>query len=799
MAFDLTKAFQGSASMGSQGAYIGNQLRARYGKKAVGIGSAAGAAAGFFLGGLSGGPDPNLAANEYEGVYDAVRADTMRRAQQSGRAMQQHIRQSLSSRGINTSQAAAGVEAANQGRIIANAEQSLLPVYTQMKTAAAQDRIHAKRIAEHERRQGYMDTLLSIGITGMNMSRELAAEHKADKLKKEQEMKQQEAKTLPSAFETWDAATQKAFLQGKGIFVPDNWDSMTPEARKAYIQASGFRAYGPPAPTQQPPQSVRNEANIHWEPRQEKPHRNETNIHWQPRAKNDPLPEPVPLSPEQKAGMPPEYGTGAPAINDPLPEPVRLDPSQIAGAPPGDYVANKPHDISPHLWTPPKQSPSTPSDPSHPPEQVSPYLWTPPKQSPSTPSDPSHPPEQVSPYPDVNPWTPPKQLPTPGSAYKPHEINPFLSTPPNGVPGITPPPTQSGGPRPERPVASVNRRPNRGDKGSSIPPRLQIHRGRPVPEEQNEQSYIRERLQGITSRGEGGFTATPIEDPTTGWNIGIGRSLTTNGMHMEQEIIPFMRANGMSNIEIEEKLRTLGIGGSEGKVRLTTEQFNSLFPKGITQEQSDILFNNDYTMFQNALRRSLGGDVYDNLNPVRKMALLDMIYTMGEGDFRGFDRMIDAIRNQDWDKAAAEMKDAEWYTGENQPGPRRVDPLAEMMRTGRMPVSNQSQPPTQQSPPQSSPPQSEESMKTQSMIMRSQLTPDEQKHLEEQSKTATTPAELAQWSRNNPKAMRAVFQNPTSMLAEALLSPHTGHILASVLAEMGDEAAAEAIAVYNSV
>ena len=83
--------------------------------------------------------------------------------------------------------------------------------------------------------------------------------------------------------------------------------------------------------------------------------------------------------------------------------------------------------------------------------------------------------------------------------------------------------------------------------------------------------------------------------------------------------------------------------------------------------------------------------------------------------------------------------------------------------------------------------------------MRSQLSPDEQKYFEEQSKTATTPAELEQWGRNNPKAMQAVFQNPTSMLAEALLSPHTGHIIASVLAEMGDEAASEAIAIYNSV
>ena len=87
----------------------------------------------------------------------------------------------------------------------------------------------------------------------------------------------------------------------------------------------------------------------------------------------------------------------------------------------------------------------------------------------------------------------------------------------------------------------------------------------------------------------------------------------------------------------------------------------------------------------------------------------------------------------------------------------------------------------------------------QSTQFRGQLDQSEQQYLEEQAKTPTTSAELAQWQRNTPMAMQAVFANPNSGLAKALLAPHTGHVFASAFAKMGDAQAAEAIAAYNSV
>ena len=71
--------------------------------------------------------------------------------------------------------------------------------------------------------------------------------------------------------------------------------------------------------------------------------------------------------------------------------------------------------------------------------------------------------------------------------------------------------------------------------------------------------------------------------------------------------------------------------------------------------------------------------------------------------------------------------------------------------------------------------------------------------LKQNRKHLQTPAELTQWSRVTPMAIEAVFQNPQSGLARALLNAHTGHVMASMFAQMGDQAAAEAIAVYNSV
>ena len=217
--FDRTKAAQGALNIGAQGAFIGNMLKKKYGNKAIGIGSGIGAGVGFALGGLQGTPDPDLGARAYEGVYDSVRADTMRQAREASRAVGDQVQNYLARRGISSSDAAVGIQAANQGRIFGQAQRALIPLDTDMRLRAAQDRLEAQRVGEYEKRQGFAGALTAAGVTAMNAASILSADHETELL----EEKLRKEKVLPQGFLEMDAASQGAYLRGKGIMIPPGW------------------------------------------------------------------------------------------------------------------------------------------------------------------------------------------------------------------------------------------------------------------------------------------------------------------------------------------------------------------------------------------------------------------------------------------------------------------------------------------------------------------------------------------------------------------------------------------------
>lgn len=51
---------------------------------------------------------------------------------------------------------------------------------------------------------------------------------------------------------------------------------------------------------------------------------------------------------------------------------------------------------------------------------------------------------------------------------------------------------------------------------------------------------------------------------------------------------------------------------------------------------------------------------YNKLDPIRQDVLLDMHYNLGHSRFTQFKRMIAALENQKYDKAAQEMLDSKW-------------------------------------------------------------------------------------------------------------------------------------------
>lgn len=68
-------------------------------------------------------------------------------------------------------------------------------------------------------------------------------------------------------------------------------------------------------------------------------------------------------------------------------------------------------------------------------------------------------------------------------------------------------------------------------------------------------------------------------------------------------------------------------------------------------------------------------DNFEGLDDIRKNVLIDMRFNLGPNRFRQFKKMIAAVRKKDWQQAAEEMKDSNWY---RQVG-KRAKNLCEMM------------------------------------------------------------------------------------------------------------------------
>ena len=98
--------------------------------------------------------------------------------------------------------------------------------------------------------------------------------------------------------------------------------------------------------------------------------------------------------------------------------------------------------------------------------------------------------------------------------------------------------------------------------------------------------------------------------------------------------------------------------------------------RGITLEEAEFLLDNDIQLVKNHLRC---WPWWDNLNDVRKDAIIDMTYNLGITRLLKFKRMIAAIKGRNFTRAAEEMLDSKWAF---QVGKRAVT-LAELMRTGK--------------------------------------------------------------------------------------------------------------------
>lgn len=99
---------------------------------------------------------------------------------------------------------------------------------------------------------------------------------------------------------------------------------------------------------------------------------------------------------------------------------------------------------------------------------------------------------------------------------------------------------------------------------------------------------------------------------------------------------------------------------------------------GISREEAEWLLNRDIDRAIASLRTE---PYWLDLSDVRQAVLIDMVFNLGWAGFAKFARLRMALRRKDWDAAANEMRDSQWF---KQVG-TRSQRLMVMMRSGLWP------------------------------------------------------------------------------------------------------------------
>jgi lysozyme len=110
--------------------------------------------------------------------------------------------------------------------------------------------------------------------------------------------------------------------------------------------------------------------------------------------------------------------------------------------------------------------------------------------------------------------------------------------------------------------------------------------------------------------------------------------------------------------------------------KLTIGYGRNLDDRGISQEEADFLFNND---FINVLRELTEYSWYVNQPDSVQAALVNMCFNLGLPRLKGFKRMIAALEVKNYTLAAQEALNSKWAT---QVGQRAKD-VAVMLREGK--------------------------------------------------------------------------------------------------------------------
>ena len=125
----------------------------------------------------------------------------------------------------------------------------------------------------------------------------------------------------------------------------------------------------------------------------------------------------------------------------------------------------------------------------------------------------------------------------------------------------------------------------------------------------------------------------------------------------------------------DEGLRLKPYHCSAGK--LTIGIGRNIEERGISQAEALFLLRNDIETCESELRANF--TFFEELSDIRQEVLLNMCFNLGISRLKQFKKMIQALDQEDYARAAREMLDSRWA---NQVGKRAVQ-LAHEMKTGK--------------------------------------------------------------------------------------------------------------------
>ncbi len=100
----------------------------------------------------------------------------------------------------------------------------------------------------------------------------------------------------------------------------------------------------------------------------------------------------------------------------------------------------------------------------------------------------------------------------------------------------------------------------------------------------------------------------------------------------------------------------------------------------IPPEVAQIFFQLDFSQAKRDLKSVYELYKLPNIGPTRKAVLLHMLFLLGLEKVGGFEKMLAALQEEDFEKAADEMLNSQWA---KQAGERAVE-MTGMMRSGRI-------------------------------------------------------------------------------------------------------------------